>query len=665
MRCFKTRFFLTAVLFCHAVYCSAANRSYHDVTASSAGAPEFFEGFELDNVKLAPKFKIIRGEGVNGNRGLVYSADKPRKKVEVQRLSVELKRNWNYRLTVQFRLDNAVNHNQWKSKAREFALCGMDFSAADGKYISGRYRAIHIDPANREYQEYELEFNTPEKFDKAVVNLYMPALWTGTISFDDLSIKPCGAAPARVYQVEPKMFRPGKDGGVTLRADNIKRGSENDLRMLVEFNGKRTLYPVKNGVSKIRLDGLKKGKNMYRAAVVNNNTLELFGWHDLTVYKYDFKPAVTIDRNNYFYRNGKKFLPIGVFSHSRLLRGHHLPILRDAGCNFIMTYRAENLKVAGTGLAAANRIRAGLDLFQKNDMMLLFALNAHLKSRNSFTAFAGARGYENSIRKIAAVLKNHPALFGWYISDENPPKELPEVSLLRRLLTEGDGRHPVATLTNKVRDVADFAMTGDMIMLDDYPFVNAGSKSMTPTRKLIEANRDTRLPAILVPQAFHWGAFRKPANLYRFPTEAEIRSQSLLGMILGCRGICFYSYTAILERQENAFPGTTDNFLAGLFRITRMLKELEPFFLSEEKAPEVKITSSDRSRVDARAFVCGKKIIIPVTADGPGKADARIEISGIKGKLKSRYGLTEANSDGSYHFRATDVNSDILEGELL
>ena len=62
---------------------------------------------------------------------------------------------------------------------------------------------------------------------------------------------------------------------------------------------------------------------------------------------------------------------------------------------------------------------------------------------------------------------------------------------------------------------------------------------------------------------------------------------------------------------------------------------------------------------------CGKKIIIPVTADGPGKADARIEISGIKGKLKSRYGLTEANSDGSYHFRATDVNSDILEGELL
>ena len=652
-----------AVLFALPLLLTAANKKYIDITASSRNAQEFFEGFEL-SPKISSRFSLVRGEGINGNMALCYKADKTREKIETQKFYLDLKRNWNYKLTVHFRTENIKNHNKWLAKAKEFALSGVDFIGANNKYVSGRYRSIQLDLNNREYQVFELDFNTPEKFEKVILHLYMPILWTGTIYFDDISIKPQGAAPARVYQFEPKMLRVGKDNKITLRTDNIARGDEKDLRLLVEFNGKRSIFPIKNGNSTIKFTGLKKGENKYRAAIVNNKTLELFGWHDLTVYNYNFAPAISFDKDGHVYKNGKKTLLVGVFAHSRLLRAHHLPILKNAGCNFIMTYRAELLKVAGTKLANALRIRAGLDEFQKNDMMILFAMNGHLKSRNSFTNFAGAKGYENSIRKIAAVVKNHPALMGWYTTDENPPKELPEAALLRNLLTQGDGRHPVIALTNKVRDVADFAATGDMIMLDDYPFVNASSKSMSSTRALITANNNTRIPSILVPQAFNWGAYRKPAEKYRFPTEAEIRSQALLGFILGCRGVCFYSYTSILERQENAFPGSTPKFLEGLFRITKMLRNYEPYLISAEKAPIVKITSKGKSRVDAKAFKHGKKVIVFVTADGPGLADATLTIPGIKGQLKSKFNLTKANNNGTYTFKAQNVNSDVLEGEL-
>ena len=86
--------------------------------------------------------------------------------------------------------------------------------------------------------------------------------------------------------------------------------------------------------------------------------------------------------------------------------------------------------------------------------------------------------------------------------------------------------------------------------------------------------------------------------------------------------------------------------------------------ISAEKAPIVKITSKGKSRVDAKAFKHGKKVIVFVTADGPGLADATLTIPGIKGQLKSKFNLTKANNNGTYTFKAQNVNSDVLEGEL-
>ena len=100
------------------------------------------------------------------------------------------------------------------------------------------------------------------------------------------------------------------------------------------------------------------------------------------------------------------------------------------------------------------------------------------------------------------------------------------------------------------------------------------------------------------------------------------------------------------------------------FEYDRMLRELEGFFLSEELAPQVTVRSKKASRVDAKAFVNGGRIIVPVTADGPGEAEAVIVVKGVKKPLKSRYGFTVRNSDGTYTFKAQNVASDILEGEL-
>ena len=45
--------------------------------------------------------------------------------------------------------------------------------------------------------------------------------------------------------------------------------------------------------------------------------------------------------------------------------------------------------------------------------------------------------------------------------------------------------------------------------------------------------------------------------------------------------------------------------------------------------------------------------------------DAYYAIIRLKGKLKSRFNLTKVDAKGNYVFKAKNVNSDVLEGELL
>ena len=65
---------------------------------------------------------------------------------------------------------------------------------------------------------------------------------------------------------------------------------------------------------------------------------------------------------------------------------------------------------------------------------------------------------------------------------------------------------------------------------------------MEELRRFFQIARITGLSVMIAPQAFNWGASRRQsADDWRFPTETEIRSMALLGVVNRAAGYLFYS----------------------------------------------------------------------------------------------------------------------------
>ena len=114
-------------------------------------------------------------------------------------------------------------------------------------------------------------------------------------------------------------------------------------------------------------------------------------------------------------------------------------------------------------------------------------------------------------------------------------------------------------------------------------------------------------------------------------------------------------YGAAGEVRSRFFQGV----LARVCAVAKLLRGLEPWLLSLEKAPDVAIASKASSIVDARAFSSDGKLRVLVTACGPGKAEAVITVPG-KTNLKSRFGNIRPLGGGKYLFCGDDICSDIL-----
>jgi hypothetical protein len=102
-----------------------------------------------------------------------------------------------------------------------------------------------------------------------------------------------------------------------------------------------------------------------------------------------------------------------------------------------------------------------------------------------------------------------------------------------------------------------------------------------------------------------------------------------------------------------------DQRWAELCRVAALLRELQPFLYSQEKAPEL-IVKSMTGKVNAAAYkTADGKVRVLVTGTGPGASGAEITVVGCD-NLRSRYGKTESLGGGTYRFKGTDICSDVL-----
>ncbi|UKI32109.1 MAG: hypothetical protein L6W00_00280 [Lentisphaeria bacterium] len=111
--------------------------------------------------------------------------------------------------------------------------------------------------------------------------------------------------------------------------------------------------------------------------------------------------------------------------------------------------------------------------------------------------------------------------------------------------------------------------------------------------------------------------------------------------------------------MEKRAPERGEQDWNNLTETVQLLRDLEPWIMSTEKAPAVTVESTPANEVFARAFI--KDGVVRVAIASLGKpCKAIITVPGHAG-LTSRFGKTRDLGDGRYEYTSDAVDSDVLE----
>ena len=220
---------------------------------------------------------------------------------------------------------------------------------------------------------------------------------------------------------------------------------------------------------------------------------------------------------------------------------------------------------------------------------------------------------EKRKRLIAEIktFRDHPALLGWYVSDEPngnnvTPEELEEIYTTVR---ENDPWHPVSIVfMAPFLSSKKYADALDIVMADPYPIPDLPATIVGETTGQLKSEFKGKRPLWIVPQAFGGGELWG-----REPTIQEIRSMTWQSIINGATGIQYF-----VRQGLNYFPKSSAAW-SECGRISVEVAELTPWLLSDEETLPVEsysknILVSSRLHNDQLIIMAVNKINEPVSA---------------------------------------------------
>ncbi len=213
------------------------------------------------------------------------------------------------------------------------------------------------------------------------------------------------------------------------------------------------------------------------------------------------------------------------------------------------------------------------------------------------------------------MFRDHPALLGWYISDEPngisiTPEKLEEIY---RTVKENDPWHPVsivfmAPFTNSKK----YINALDIVMADPYPIPDHPVSLPGEVSAQLSSEFKGKRPFWIVPQAFGGGELWS-----REPTIQEIRSMTWQSIINGATGIQYF-----VRQGPNYFPKSTATW-GECGRMATEVAELTPWLLSDETTMPV-VTYSGNISVTSRMHN-GQLVIMAVNkANEPVNTSFRV-----------------------------------------
>lgn len=199
--------------------------------------------------------------------------------------------------------------------------------------------------------------------------------------------------------------------------------------------------------------------------------------------------------------------------------------------------------------------------------------------------------------RLAEAMRDVPGHAGWYVMDERSFAEVPRHFRQLQVLRSADPGRFTYGVSNRPEEVACWRDALDVFGLDPYPLMNmrAGrplSEVGAWTRAGVEATQGSR-PVWTVIQFFQgW-------STDRWPTEAELRTMSLMAIAEGARGVFYWSYgnralASVRDEKQR------EEYWQRLVRVTRELRSLEPALVAADAPQAVRAVSEPRLRWRAR-----------------------------------------------------------------
>lgn len=540
----------------------------------------------------------------------------------------------NFKFSVWVKTENVVGGG---------ATACVEWYGADGKWLGGSY-ANNVKGTISDWTRVVGSGVIPEGAVRASASCYVQKHGTGTAWFDDFEIEEI--TPPFLSGIASNRYRQIVDGGdltirVGVRAQELN-GDISGLNAPLKLVGDATeseFAPSAFGADYVEFvvptDKLAPGKYVasYSAKNPNDGQIETV---TLAVKRVKELPEVKtrIDEYRRAVVDGKPFFPLGLYFGG--VKADELEIFADSAFNCLMPYHAIS--------------RETLDLCAANDIRVIYSVKDNFPSLAVDTIEEGIA----KTKATVAAMKDHPAIFAWYINDELPLAVVDQLTERRDLMEELDPSRPTWAVLYQIDEIRGYISTCDVLGTDPYPIPTKSPSIVADYSFRTNAAAFQTQAVWQVPQIFNWAAYKKgdEKKEYRAPTYVEMRSAAWSSIVGGANGLIFYSWFDLWKMDK-----TVENGGSALVR--------EPF---EERWPEVKkmaaevaeyfpillavetpldVQKSENANVATRLYGCdGKTWALTVNAsEEPQKvtlnaAGARFVELKLGGKIVSKNGGT-------------------------
>ncbi len=605
-------------------------------------------------------FQWCRTEGIMGTGCAM--AEQTDQDVYAQK-EVKLEHGVFYRLKVHYRSEMVED----PVRPDQEIFCIRFRDSKTGKVNHGSYIARR-ESSVPQWTEWVHTFRIPDGYDSTVIlELLIRTERIGKVWFDDISIEPAEAVKPMLFPLQNSVMTYNPDAGITYFLEIPQGRKESDFRLLVEAGGVKKLLVPQNGKANGKFGEFPKGKLAVKATLLDMANKKITGIDESALYVRDVENIpgrIIMEADGRMLRDGKPFLPVGVYCEYKEDDDTQvLQRIREAGFNSVeMVWQW--IDFAGRKENKREQLIAGVRKMAEYDLTYLCAIKYQLPgAAGRCEKLDDVEGVENVTRYIVESIKREPNVLGYYISDENPVTEIPEILRLRHTISELDPWHPTLSLTCRADDFRMFAQTGDYIMYDCYPVgdhihKDSPEQSMSEAHNAIKRIGKVGTPFVWVPQIMCWNSATALLP-ERYPTADEMCAMALLGAIYDAKAYYFYAYHFMFYGSPTSAPKNTEEQWKNVTVVGKLITSLSPYFLSREAAPAVTVKQLSGAPVAARAFVHEGKTLVVITADGPNACEAEITVPGCTG-LKSRNGKTEEIAPGVYKFKGMHIDFDLL-----